>query len=188
MSRQDQIRAIYRQELDGRCPGCGRVGRRLGDHECSEPLSQAEALARIDFDGGLLKRPVGVEGPFDALDDLINVTGAFDRLADSFKAGTFAMQRLRNALAASMAPQTADLVTVGRGDLSYKALPVVEDPELPPDTYFAVTKPPAAIDFLRDDPRIPVDPDEWRRQFIADSYTAFLGSSRLGRITNITAT
>lgn len=180
-ARQRQIDRIHLEEIEGRCPGCGRVGRRLGDHECSEPLTQGEALARIDFDGGLLKRPVGTEGPFDALDDLINVTDAFDRLADSFKAGTFAMQRLRHAVAGSGYPPPDDMIG------AYKGIPIVEDPELPPDTFFAVTKRPDAINFLQD-PRAPVDHDEWRRSFIADEYAAFLGSSRLGRITNITAT
>lgn len=135
MSRVDQLRALAEEERRW-CPECHRVGRRLGDHDCREPLTHQEAQARIEAQGGVLAvvpRRTDLKGAIGLLDDVADdVADQMKDLAGSFRVGTAAMDSLRRAFTeADFPPGTGSLA-------SYRGIPIHEDPALPADAIMAV--------------------------------------------------
>lgn len=135
MSRVDQLRALAEEERRW-CPECHRVGRRLGDHDCREPLTYQEAQARIGAQGGVLAavpRRTDVKGAIDTFDGLLDdVADKMGDLAGSIRVGTAAMISLRRAFTeADFPPGTGSLA-------SYKGIPIHEDPALPADAIMAL--------------------------------------------------
>jgi hypothetical protein len=129
------------EEEDRWCPECHRVGRRLGDHDCHEPLTAVEARESIAAQGGVL-------GHMDLRADRADVSRTFDgalqRLAETMddtaaalRVSKEAMRSLERALADHVfKPGTDERRAVG----SYQGIPIIEDDRLPPGEFFALSK------------------------------------------------
>jgi hypothetical protein len=115
--RHDQIRAVFEEE-DRWCPECHRVGRRLGDHDCHEPLTAVEVSRTFD---GALQR----------------LAETMDDTAAALRVSKEAMRSLERALADHVfKPGTDERRAVG----SYQGIPIIEDDRLPPGEFFALSK------------------------------------------------
>jgi hypothetical protein len=140
-ARLEQLRRLAEEEQRW-CPKCHRIGRRLGDHECREPMTAAEAREIIDAQGGVLgtlPRRVDanrVQSEFDAALD--HLTGAVASTGAAIRVGSGAMETLKRSIGEMFYDPAKATVTGPHVVDQYKGIPVLEDECLPSDAFMVL--------------------------------------------------
>jgi hypothetical protein len=179
-ARRRQVARVLGEEAHGQCPGCGRVDRALGDHDCDVDMTVEEAKARILRQGGVIVRDAQ-HAPLAEIEGLMErVAGQFDSRTETVRVGTAAWSTLRQAIC-----EQYDVTPSGERELSYKGIPVVLDDSLPPDTMAAMPGARSYNPVTYDE----ADKVEWDLKSFGDlgARATFTRRTRIATITGLSA-